>query len=99
MIKINDNYRYYLLKLLANPCETEEMVTDDYHNQIPQAHWVVVGNYLELNSSNNEDDVCYLDNKRKAIVSVFCVVANCPAPEIVMKMKSRQGTRNVPNNS
>ena len=41
--------------------------------------------------------VCYLDNKRKAIVSAFCIVANCPPPEIVMKRR-QQGTRNLPNN-
>ena len=36
---------------------------------------------------NNEVNVYYLDNKWKTIVFTFCVVANCPPPEIVMKKR------------
>ena len=63
------------------------MVTNDCHDQFPVAHQIAASIYLELNSSNNEGDLYYLDNKRKPILSAFCVVANYPPPEIAIKKK------------
>ena len=62
------------------------MVTSDgdYH-QFSPAHQTVVGTYLQLNSSNNKGE-----NKRKATVTAFCVVANCPPPEIKMKRRGKE---------
>ena len=77
------------MKLLANPDETEEMVTDDSHHPFPRAHRVVVGNYLELTYQTTKvmPMSIFLTIKEKPLYPNFSVVANCTQPEIVTKKR------------
>ena len=81
----SDNHPYYLLKLLRDPFRTETTVSDDYNHEFPPLHWVVEGNYFEIHKTSNEGDIYYIDSKKKAIISPFCVVGNCPSPMVVMQ--------------
>ena len=83
LIKTGDHHPYYLLKLIKDPYVTEDIVSDDYGHLVPPLHRVVEGHYLEIHKNNNDGDVYYLDESKKAIVSSFAVVGNCPPPEVV----------------
>ena len=87
LIKTGDDHPYYLLKLSKDPYETERVVSDDYHHNFPPLHRVIEGHYLELHKANNDGDLYYLDTDRTAIVSAYCVVGNCPPPEILLEKR------------
>ena len=87
VIKTGDNYPYYLLKLLREPFETEATTSDDYNHEFPPFLRVIKSNYFELHKSTNDGDVYYIETKKKAIISTFCVVGNCPSPTAVTEKK------------
>ena len=80
VIKIGDDDEYYLLKLTSSPYETKCEVTDDYKHSFAPIHRVVEGNYLEVFKEIHDSHLYYLDTKRKALISAYCVVGNCPTP-------------------
>ena len=88
IIKTGDDHAYYLLKLTSPPYETESEVTDDYKHSFPPFHRVVEGNYLEIYKEITDGNLYYIDTKRKALISAFCVVGNCPTPP-TMTVKKR----------
>ena len=80
VIKTGDDHAYYLLKLTSSPYETKCEVTNDYKHSFPPFHRVVKGNYLEVFKEIHDGHLYYLDTKRKALISAYCVVRNCPTP-------------------
>ena len=91
VIKTNDR-SYHLLKLLANPYETEEMAPVDYHHQFPPVNQVVAGQLPQIELMNNKGDVYYLNNnsKKKHCICFLCCY-NCPLPENCNKEEMGQG--------
>ena len=77
VIKTGDDHPYYLLKV-TSLFETESEVTDDYRHTFPPAHRVVEDHYLEIHRETNNGTVYYVDHIRKALISAFCIVGNCP---------------------
>ena len=77
-IKTEDDYPYYLLMLTRSPYETVSTVTDDYNHVFPPMHRVVEGNYLEVHREVPNGKTYYLDTRKKALISAYCVVGNCP---------------------
>lgn len=95
VIKTNDR-SYHLLKLLANPYETEEMAPVDYHHQFPPVNQVVAGQLPQIELMNNKGDVYYLNNNsKKNIVSAFCVVIIAHYLKIVIKKRWDKDPNNL----
>ena len=93
VIKTGDDHSYYLLKLSSSPCETESEITDDYHPTFPPYHRVVEGNYFEVHKESNDGTIFYyVDYKRKAIISAFCVMENCPLPTTITEKRRGKQT-------
>ena len=45
------------------------------------------GNYLDQHKEAAGGSLCYINYKRKAFISAFCVVENCPAPPTITEEK------------
>ena len=90
VIKTGDDHAYYLLKLISSPYETDSEVTDDYKHTFPPFQSVVEGNYLEVHKETSNGNIYYIDTKRKALISTFCVVGNCPEPPTITVKKGRK---------
>ena len=90
VIKTGDDHAYYLFKLTSSPCETKCEVTDDYKHSFLSFHCVVKGNYLEVFKEIHDGHLYYLDTKRKALISAYCVVGNCPTPPTATVKKQRK---------
>ena len=86
VIKTGDDHPYYLLKV-TSLFETESEVTDDYRHTFPPAHRVVEGHYLEIHRETNNGTVYYVDQTRKALISAFCIVGNCPELPTTLQRK------------
>ena len=80
VMKTGDDHACYLLKLISPLYETKWEVTNDYKHSFPPFHCVVEGNYLEVFKEIHDSHLYYLDTKRKAMISAYCVVGNCPTP-------------------
>ena len=90
VIKTGDVHAYYLLQLTSPPYETESEVTDDYKHTFQPFHHVVEGNYLEIHKEVGDGTLYYVDTKRKALISAFCVVGNCPTlPTLTVKRRGK----------
>ena len=73
--------------MLREPFETEATTSDDYNHEFPPFLRVIKGNYFELHKSTNDGDMYYIETQKKAIISTFCVVGNCPSPTAVTEKK------------
>ena len=79
-----------MLKLSSSPYETSAEEKDDYNHTFPQFHRVVKGNYLEIYKERIDGNLYYVDLKREAIISAYCVVGNCPTPtNITVKQRGK----------
>ena len=87
VIKTGDDHAYYLLKLTLSPFITTSSMKDDYNNKFPPSQRVVMGNYLEIHKETSNGTLYYVDMKREAMISAFCVVGNCPTPTSVTLRK------------
>ena len=67
--------------------ETEATTLDDYNHDFPPFLRVIEGNYFELHKSTNDGDMYYIETKKKAIISTFCIKENCPSPTAVIEKK------------
>ena len=62
----------------------------DYRHTFPPSHRVAEGHYLEVHREANDGTIYYVDIKRKALISAFCVVGNCPElPSILQKKRGK----------
>ena len=86
-IKSEDDHPYYLLKLMKDPFEVETVLKDDYNHVFLPCHRVVVGNYLKTYKATKDTDICYIDWKRKVVISAFSVVGNCLTPIPVIQRR------------
>ena len=77
VIKTGDDHPYYLLKVTSF-FKTKAETRGDYRHTFPPGHRVVEGHDLEIYNENNDGTLYYIDNTRKALISAFCVVGNCP---------------------
>ena len=77
VIKTGDDHPYYLLKVTSF-FKTKAETRDDYRHTFPPGHRVVEGHDLEIYNETNDGTLYYIDNTRKALISAFCVVGNCP---------------------
>ena len=77
VFKTGDDHSYYFLKIIS-PFETKAETTGDYRHTFPLAHRVMEGHCLEIYKETNDGTLYYIDNTRKALISAFCVVGNCP---------------------
>lgn len=78
VIKTGDDHPYYLIKVTSGLFETEKEVTDAYHHTFPPNHRVIEGHYLEIFKETSDGALYYIDFQRKAMISAFCIVGNCP---------------------
>ena len=88
VIKTGDDHPYYLLKLMKDPYETQETITDSYNHKFPLYHRVIEGNYLELHKEQKYSDLYYVDYHKTAMISAFAVIGNCLMPEIMNEKKN-----------
>ena len=89
VIKTGDDHPYYLLKV-TSLFKTKAETTDNYRHTFPPAHRVVEGPYLEIYKETNDGTLYYIDNTRKALISAFCVVGNCPElPSTQLKKRGK----------
>ena len=49
----------------------------------PPLHHMIEGNYLKQHKETAGGNLYYIDCKRKALVSGFCVVGNYPTPPTI----------------
>ena len=63
------------------------MKCDDFNHKFPPKHRIVEGNYFELHKEGKDGDIYYIDYKKKAIISAYCVVGNCPISATVQVKK------------
>ena len=90
VIKTGDNHPYYLLKLTSSPYVTTDEIQNDYGHIFPPQHKVMEGHYLEEHKIKGDSTIYYIDDKRKAIVSGFSVVGNCPLlPSTTLKRRGK----------
>ena len=90
VIKTGDDYPYYLLQVTSPPYETVSEVKDDFNHTIPPYHRVIEGNYLEVHKETVNGTLYYIETSKKAIISTFCIVGNCPLPQLVPTKKSKK---------
>ena len=90
VIKTGDDHPYYLLRLTASPFMTEASMKDDYNHTFPPYHRVVIGHYLEVHKETTNGTLYYVNTKKEALISAFCVVGNCPLPTSVTVKKNKK---------
>ena len=89
VIKTVDDQPYYFLKV-TSPFKTKAETTDDYRHTFPSVRWVMEGHYLEIYNETNDGTLYYINNTRKALISVFCVVGNCRELPSIQQKKHRK---------
>ena len=78
VMKKGDDHACYLLKLMSSLYETKWEVTNDYKHSFPPFYCVAEGSLLEVFKEIHDSHLYYPDRKRKAMISAYCVVGNCP---------------------
>ena len=66
------------MKVTSGLFETEKEETDAYRHTFPPNHRVIEGHYLEVFKETSDGVLYYIDFQRKAMISAFCIVGNCP---------------------
>ena len=57
---------------------------------LPPLHQMTKGNYLVQHEETAGGNLCYIDYKRKTLLSAFCVLGNFPTPAITEKRWSKE---------
>ena len=82
IIHVGDDHNYYLAKLITNIYETEESEKDDYNHEMPAHQKVITCSYLEVHKDIKEGTIYYTEQKKKAVISNYCIAGVCPTLEI-----------------
>ena len=77
------DHNYYLAKLRTNIYETGESGVDDNNHEMPvytskSYHLLLPGDHKNI----KESTIYYIENKKKAMISTYCVAGVCATPEI-----------------
>ena len=78
IIRAGDDHNYYLAKLTTIIYETEESEKDDYNHEMPAHHKVITCSYLEVHKDIKEGTIYYIEQKKKAVISAYCIAGVCP---------------------
>ena len=78
MIRTDDDFPYYLVKLRKDLFLTDSNVKDDYGQTFLPMTKVIAGNYYEHFKQVKEGDLYYLDQTKTAVISCFNVAGVCP---------------------
>ena len=89
IIRAGDNHLYYLGVLVSDIYETKELEKDDYHHEVPANQRVMKCNYLELFRENKDGDVYYVEEKKVAKISAYCIAGICP--DLMFCKEKRRG--------
>ena len=82
IIRAGGDYKYYLAKLITNIYETEESQKNDYNHELPAHQKVIACSYLKVHKDIKEGILYYIEQKRKAVISTYCITGVCPTLEI-----------------
>ena len=69
---------YYLGILISKIYKTEAAEKDDYQHKIPVSQCVMKCNCLELFRESKDDNIHYIEQKKVALISAYCIVGICP---------------------
>ena len=77
------DHNYYLAKLITNIYEKGESGVDDNNHEMPvytskSYHLLLPGDHKNI----KESTIYYIENKKKAMISTYCVAGVCATPEI-----------------
>ena len=78
IIYAGDDHLYYLGILVSKIHETETTEKDDYQHKIPASQCVMKCNYLELFRESKDCDIYYIEEKKVALMSAYCIAGICP---------------------
>ena len=77
IICAGDDHKYYPAKLKTNIHETEES-----DHEMPAHQKVITCSYLEVHKDTKEGTIYYIEQKKKAVISTYCIAGVCPTLEI-----------------
>ena len=89
IIHAGDDHLYYLGILTSKIYKTEAAEKDDYQHEISASQRVMKYNYLELFRESKDGDIYFIEEKKVALISAYCIAGICP--ELKPCEEKRQG--------